>query len=85
MAQSAARRVGSGWTEVFNIIDDLEVSPSKDDDGRPYAGHPNVRPSGKAANARRYTLATPESEMHFVRNTTIAGFRNKFAGPAREE
>ena len=84
MAQSAARRVGSGWTEVYNIIDDLECSPSKDDEGFPFRGHPNVRPSGRSANAGRYTLSTPESEMHFTRNTQIAGFRNKFAGPARQ-
>jgi hypothetical protein len=84
MAQSAARRVGSGWTEVYNIIDDLECSPSKDDEGAPYQGHPNVSPGGKAANAGKYTLSTPESEMHFTRNTTVAGFRDKFARKATQ-
>lgn len=84
MAQSAARRVGSGFDEVLATCEYLECSPSANDDGPPFRGHPNVTPGGRSANAGSYRLSTPESELSFTRNTRIAGFRNKFAGPARQ-
>jgi len=84
MPISAARRTGSGFEEVKAICDHLECSPSQDDDKPAFRGHPNVTPGGRSANAGSYTLSTPESEMQFRRNTTVAGFRDKFARRARQ-
>jgi hypothetical protein len=78
-------RRGISHSEVKSICDSLECSPSQHDDSLPFKGHPNVSPGGKAASANGMHLSTPESEMHFTRNTKIAGFSGKFAGPARQE
>jgi hypothetical protein len=81
----AVGRRGLSHDEVKSICDSLECSPSQHDDGPAFKGHPNVTPGGKAANAGSYHLSTPESEFSYTRNTKIAGFRDKFAGPARQE
>lgn len=76
---------GQTYDEVKSICDHLECSPSQHDEGAPFRGHPNVTPKGKSANAGSYHLSTPESEMHYTRNTKIAGFSDKFARGARQE
>jgi hypothetical protein len=80
----AVGRRGLSHGEVKSICDSLECSPSANDDGPAFRGHPNVTPGGRSANAKSYHLSTPESSMTFSRNTKIAGFSDKFARGARQ-